>query len=114
MTIWVGREKHFVQYPLRRGEIGNLVAVFRSHRFRADSDEWGNAEELDASFAEACDYVHSAMKLMQRGRRWAMFDRPPSPNWNRHRTTLLGDAAHPMLQYLARRLPGARGFRLPG
>ena len=101
MTIWVGREKHFVQYPLRRGEICNQVAVFRSHHYQPDSDAWGNAAELDDQFAEACDYVHRALRLIQRNRRWPMFDRPPSSMWNRHRTTLLGDAAHPMLQYLA-------------
>jgi salicylate hydroxylase len=101
MTIWVGFEKHFVQYPLRRGEICNQVAVFRSHRYRPNSDDWGNQDELDEHFAGACDYVHSALPLIHRNRRWAMFDRPPAPNWNRHRMTLLGDAAHPMLQYLA-------------
>jgi 2-polyprenyl-6-methoxyphenol hydroxylase-like FAD-dependent oxidoreductase len=101
MTIWVGYEKHFVQYPLRHGEICNQVAVFRSYRYRPDSDEWGNAQELDEHFAEACDYVHRALTLIHRDRRWPMFDRPPNSNWNRYRTTLLGDAAHPMLQYLA-------------
>jgi 2-polyprenyl-6-methoxyphenol hydroxylase-like FAD-dependent oxidoreductase len=101
MTIWVGPEKHFVQYPLRQGEICNQVAVFRSHRYRTDSDDWGTAAELHEHFAEACDYVHRALALIHRNRRWPMFDRLPNPNWNRHRTTLLGDAAHPMLQYLA-------------
>jgi 3-hydroxybenzoate 6-monooxygenase len=101
MTIWIGPEKHFVQYPLRRGEICNQVAVFRSYRYRSGSEGWGTAEELDEHFAEACDYVRSALTLMERGRHWAMHDRLPIPNWTRNRITLLGDAAHPMLQYLA-------------
>jgi 3-hydroxybenzoate 6-monooxygenase len=101
MTIWIGPEKHFVQYPLRRGEICNQVAVFRSRRYRSGSDDWGSAEELDEQFAEACDYVRRALALMERGRHWAMHDRLPIPNWTRNRITLLGDAAHPMLQYLA-------------
>ena len=101
MTIWIGPEKHFVQYPLRRGEICNQVAVFRSHRYRSGSDDWGSAEELDEHFAEACPYVRRALALMERGRHWAMHDRLPIPNWTRNRITLLGDAAHPMLQYLA-------------
>jgi salicylate hydroxylase len=101
MTIWIGPEKHFVQYPLRRGEICNQVAVFRSHRYRNDSDDCESAEELDEHFAEACDYVRRALKLMERGRHWAMHDRLPISNWTRNRITLLGDAAHPMLQYLA-------------
>ena len=101
MTIWIGPEKHFVQYPLRRGEICNQVAVFRSYRYRSGSEDWGSAEELDEHFAEACDYVRRALTLMERGRHWAMHDRLPIPNWTRNHITLLGDAAHPMLQYLA-------------
>jgi 3-hydroxybenzoate 6-monooxygenase len=101
MTIWIGPEKHFVQYPLRRGEICNQVAVFRSYRYRSGSEDWGSAEELDEHFAEACDYVRRALMLMERGRHWAMHDRLPIPDWTRNHITLLGDAAHPMLQYLA-------------
>ena len=101
MTIWIGPDKHFVQYPLRRGEICNQVAVFRSDRYRPGSDDWGTAEELDEHFAEACEYVRRALTLMERGRHWAMHDRLPIRNWTRNHITLLGDAAHPMLQYLA-------------
>lgn len=101
MSIWIGPDKHFVQYPLRHGEIVNQVAVFRSHRYRADSDDWGTIAELDECFAEACDYVHRALALIHRNRRWPIFDRPPDARWIRPRTALLGDAAHPMLQYLA-------------
>ena len=101
MTIWIGPGKHFVQYPLRRGEICNQVAVFHSRRYKPGSDDWGTPQELDEAFAEACDYVRRAATLMERGRRWPMHDRLPIPNWTRNRITLLGDAAHPMLQYLA-------------
>jgi 2-polyprenyl-6-methoxyphenol hydroxylase-like FAD-dependent oxidoreductase len=101
MMIWIGPDKHFVQYPLRRGEICNQVAVFRSDRYQPDSDDWGTAEELDRHFAEACGYVRSALRLIRRHRRWPMHDRLPNSNWASNRTTLLGDAAHPMLQYLA-------------
>ena len=101
MMIWIGPGKHFVQYPLRDGELCNQVAVFRSQRYTPDSDHWGTVDELHENFAEACDYVHSALALIHRNRRWPMYDRPPNAQWARHRTTLLGDAAHPMLQYLA-------------
>jgi len=67
---------------------------------RGDVTE-GTTEELDEQFAEACDYVRRALTLMERGWHWAMHDRLPIPNWARNRITLLGDAAHPMLQYLA-------------
>jgi salicylate hydroxylase len=101
VVMWVGPDMHFVQYPLRRGELYNQVAVFRSHRYRPDSDDWGTVDELEAHFGRACAYVRGALKQIRRNRRWPMYDREPVATWTRGRVGLLGDAAHPMLQYLA-------------
>jgi salicylate hydroxylase len=104
MTIWVGPETHFVQYVIHGGTLLNQVAVFRSHRYRPGCellDDWGTADELDAAFAPLCAQVREAVRLIRRDRRWPMFDRLPIPAWTRGRITLLGDAAHPMLQYIA-------------
>ena len=101
VVMWVGPEMHFVQYPVRRGELYNQVAVFRSRRYRPDSDAWGTPEELDAHYAQTCAYVRDCVKLMGRDKRWPMYDRAPIARWTRNRITLLGDAAHPMLQYVA-------------
>jgi salicylate hydroxylase len=101
VMLWTGPNMHLVQYPVRRGELYNQVAVFRSDRYRADSDDWGTSEELDAHFGATTPAVRSALTKFRRNRRWPMFDRLPIPRWSRHRITLLGDAAHPMLQYLA-------------
>lgn len=104
MTIWVGPNVHFVQYVVRGGELLNQVAVFRSDRYRPGHetrDDWGTPDELDARFAGACTEVRSGLTRINRDRHWAMFDRLPIPAWTRGRVTLLGDAAHPMLQYAA-------------
>src|SRR5262249_51209960 len=104
MTIWVGPEMHFVQYVIHGGTLLNQVAVFRSHRYRPgceDRDDWGTADELDSAYAGLCPAVREAVRLVRRDRRWPMFDRLPIPSWTRGRITLLGDAAHPMLQYIA-------------
>jgi salicylate hydroxylase len=101
VVMWVGPAMHFVQYPVRRGELYNQVAVFRSPRYRPDSDDWGTVDELDAHYAQCCDYVRACVKLMWRDKRWPMHDRPPILNWSRNRITLMGDAAHPMYQYIA-------------
>ena len=101
MVIWVGPDMHFVQYVVKAGKLFNQVAVFRSHRYRADSDDWGTVEELDEHYGKLCEAVRTAVKKIGRARRWPMFDRLPIPNWTRNRITLLGDAAHPMLQYIA-------------
>jgi 2-polyprenyl-6-methoxyphenol hydroxylase-like FAD-dependent oxidoreductase len=101
MTIWVGPDMHFVQYAVKSGRLFNQVAVFRSYRYREDSEDWGQAEELDEHFSGLCPPVRAAITKIHRDRRWPMFDRLPIPNWTRNRVTLLGDAAHPMLQYIA-------------
>jgi 2-polyprenyl-6-methoxyphenol hydroxylase-like FAD-dependent oxidoreductase len=101
MTIWVGPDLHFVQYCVRKNELFNQVAVFKSHRYKQGSDDWGTVDELEEHFAPMCPRVRHGIAKIKRNRRWVMFDRLPIPNWTRNRITLLGDAAHPMLQYIA-------------
>lgn len=66
-----------------------------------DPAEWGSSEEFDRRFADTHDLVRQGAALVGRDRRWAMGDRNPIQTWTRGRVTLLGDAAHPMAQYLA-------------
>jgi 2-polyprenyl-6-methoxyphenol hydroxylase-like FAD-dependent oxidoreductase len=101
VVIHIGPGCHFVQYPLRRGEVFNQVAVFRSARADAGEAEWGTPEELDATYADKCAAIRSALPHLWRDRSWRMFDREPIGNWVDRRLALVGDAAHPMLQYLA-------------
>jgi 3-hydroxybenzoate 6-monooxygenase len=101
VVMWVGPQMHFVQYPVRRAELYNQVAVFRSRRYMRDSDDWGTAEELDAHYAQTCAYVRDCIKLMWRDKRWPMVDRKPISPWTLNRIVLTGDAAHPMYQYVA-------------
>ncbi|MQA09866.1 MAG: FAD-binding protein [Pseudonocardiaceae bacterium] len=101
VVIWIGPGLHFVQYPLRRGEIYNQVAVFRSPGYAAGRDDWGEPDELDEAFSVTCEHVREAKRSLWRDQHWSMHDREPLDNWLTGRTVLLGDAAHPMLQYLA-------------
>ena len=101
MVIWIGPAMHLVQYPVRGGRLCNQVAVFRSDEFRPDCDDWGSPEELEARFQIAAPPVRRSVALIDKTRRWEMFDRAPSPGWVDGRIALLGDAAHPMFQYLA-------------
>jgi salicylate hydroxylase len=75
--------------------------VFKSDRYAPGSRDWGSPEELDARFGRGCATVRAAAKLIARDRRWPMYDRLPVERWTRNRVVLIGDAAHPMLQYLA-------------
>ena len=61
LLIWAGPEMHLVQYPVRGGKLYNQVAVFKSDRYRSDSDDWGTTDELDRHFSAACPYVFEAV-----------------------------------------------------
>lgn len=101
VVVYVGPRCHFVQYPLRQGEMFNQVAVFQSPKALAGEEDWGTPDELDTAFVRTCEQVRSGLPLMWRDRWWRMFDRNPIMNWVAGRVALAGDAAHPPLQYLA-------------
>jgi 2-polyprenyl-6-methoxyphenol hydroxylase-like FAD-dependent oxidoreductase len=102
MVIWCGPDMHLVQYRLRGGAVMNNVATVVSRRFRAgERQDFGGPEELDEVFARADPKVRDMLRYISRERNWVLHDREPVTNWSRGRATLLGDAAHPTLQYLA-------------
>src|SRR5215469_16833203 len=100
MGFWAGEKVHFVLYPLRTGELYNLVAVFHSNRYEEGWDSYGDPAELHERFAQTCAPVRALLAKIESWRMWVLCDRPPVKDWSRGRVTLLGDAAHPMLQYL--------------
>ncbi|MFY9769889.1 MAG: 3-hydroxybenzoate 6-monooxygenase [Xanthobacteraceae bacterium] len=101
MGFWAGEKVHFVLYPLRTGELYNLVAVFHSNRYEEGWDSYGDPAELHERFAQTCAPVRALLNKIESWRMWVLCDRPPVMEWSKGRITLLGDAAHPMLQYLA-------------
>lgn len=101
LMMWTGPNRHFMQYPLRRGELFNQVAVFKSPNTSPDINDWGGPDELDAAYADVCPELQIGLKLIQRDKHWVMADRPSLPAWTVNRMTLLGDSAHPMYQYAA-------------
>jgi len=100
-VLWAGPKMHLVQYPLRRGELFNLVAVFHSDRYEEGWDTYGDPQELQLRFRQACPSVHRLLSRIETWRMWVLCDRNPIANWSAGRVCLLGDAAHPMLQYMA-------------
>ena len=100
-SIWVGPNCHLVHYPLRGGEQYNVVVTFHSR----EQEEWsvreGSREEVQSYFEGICPRARQLIDLPKDWKRWATADREPIGQWNFGRATLLGDAAHPTLQYLA-------------
>ncbi len=101
VVLWGGEKTHLVHYPLRRGELFNLVAVFHSNRYDEGWNTFGDTAELSERFADACPQVQELLSKIETWKMWVLCDREPVKNWSDGRVTLLGDAAHPMLQYLA-------------
>lgn len=101
MIVWCGEKTHLVHYPLRRGELFNLVAVFHSDRYEEGWDTFGDPQELQARFAEKCEPVRMLLGKVNAWKMWVLCDRPAIKDWTVGRITMVGDAAHPMLQYLA-------------
>ena len=100
-SIWVGPNCHLVHYPLRGGEQYNVVVTFHSR----DKEEWsvreGSREEVQSYFEGICAKARQLIDLPKDWKRWATADREPIGQWTFGRAVLLGDAAHPTLQYLA-------------
>jgi salicylate hydroxylase len=101
MILWAGPRNHLVQYPLRGGELFNLVAVFHSDRYVEGWDRQGDPDELRVRFAGNCPAVRELLEKVETWRMWVLCDREPARSWSRGPVVLVGDAAHPMLQYLA-------------
>ena len=101
VQLWGGEKTHLVTYPLRRGELFNLVAVFHSDKYDEGWDAFGDSAELTERFKEAHPTVKALLARIDTWKMWVLCDREPVKNWSQGRVTLLGDAAHPMLQYLA-------------
>jgi salicylate hydroxylase len=101
VVLWAGPRTHLVHYPLRRGELFNLVAVFHSDRYEEGWNAEGSASELLVHFRGQRPEVLRLLEKIETWRMWVLCDREPIKEWSKGRVTLLGDAAHPMLQYLA-------------
>ncbi|GAB3480220.1 3-hydroxybenzoate 6-monooxygenase [Polaromonas eurypsychrophila] len=101
VLLWGGEKTHLVHYPLRRGELFNLVAVFHSNKYDEGWNTFGDTAELTERFSQACPQVRELLGKIETWKMWVLCDREPVKNWTDRRVTLLGDAAHPMLQYLA-------------
>ncbi|HEY1542177.1 MAG TPA: FAD-dependent monooxygenase [Xanthobacteraceae bacterium] len=100
-VLWGGPGFHIVHYPLRHGTLFNVVAVFRTATFADRLDAQAYAAEVRKTYAGAHPVLKTLTDMMDLRRRWIIADRDPIRHWGRGRVTLLGDAAHPVLQSFA-------------
>ena len=101
VVLWGGPAFHIVHYPLRHGTLFNIVAVFRTATFAERLDPAAYVAEVRKTYQDADPVMKALIDMMDLGRRWIIADRDPIRHWGRGRVTLLGDAAHPVLQSFA-------------
>ena len=101
-TLWAGPKTHIVHYPLKGWEVFNIVCVFHDQtRTEPAANEPGSRDEVMQRFDHVCAKPKSILEALFEWRYWVLCDREPIETWVDRRVALLGDAAHPMLQYFA-------------
>ncbi len=100
-TLWAGPGTHLVHYPLRGRRCYNIVATYCSDWRNEGWNEPGDKQELLYHFRRSAPRVRAVLEAGTSFRKWALADRKPAARWSAGRVTLLGDAAHPVLQYYA-------------
>ena len=100
-TLWAGPKCHIVHYPLSGWKTFNLVVTYHNHAPEAVAGAPVSHEEVMEGF----EHIHPmAQQIIRHGKdwkKWVLCDRDPVMNWVDDKVALLGDAAHPMMQYLA-------------
>ena len=100
-TLWAGPKCHIVHYPLKGWKVFNLVVTYHNEVKEAVAGKAAAVEEVKRGF----EHVHPrARRIIEHGSNWKLWvlcDREPADRWVDGRVALLGDAAHPMLQYFA-------------
>lgn len=99
---WMGRGRHAVTYRLRQGKLVNFVGVVERDDCTIESwDSAGDRAEALRDFAGWHPTITAVIERADNLFRTALYDRAPLSRWSKGRVTLLGDAAHPMLPFLA-------------
>jgi salicylate hydroxylase len=103
VQLWLGKSAHVVHYPVKAGTLINIVAIVDDQWCEQGWSAAGNRAELLARFSpwNWCEPLRELLSLPERWLKWALCDLPPLGRWGQGVVTLLGDAAHPMLPFLA-------------
>ena len=100
--VWMGPGRHFVHYFVRRQRLVNFVAIVEQDTWTGESwTDRGDVADALAAFEGWHSQVQTILRSVDETYIWALFDRPPLARWSVGRVTLLGDACHPMVPFMA-------------
>lgn len=101
-TNWVGPGKHVITYPVHNGRLLNFVGIVERGDWQTESwNARGTARECADDFHGWHEDVHLMINAMGQHYKWALMGRQPMQRWSAGPVTLLGDACHPTLPFLA-------------
>ncbi len=99
--LWLGPKAHIVHYPIRRGNAINVVAVTSDTDNRPGWAHLGERDKIMKRFRDWTPEAKDVISAVPDWSVWSLFDRRERTRWSENRATLLGDAAHPVLPFLA-------------
>ena len=100
--IWMGPGKHFVHYFVSAGRLVNFVCLIDRDAWTKESwTEPGDVKDALAAYEGWHAQVRGIISSVEETFVWGLFDRAPLARWSLGRVTLLGDACHPMLPFMA-------------
>jgi salicylate hydroxylase len=101
-VFWVGPSAHIVHYPLRGGEFINFIGIVERATWKLESwTEYGALDEISQDYAGWHADVQTMIRNIDKPYKWALIFREPIEHWSVGRVTLLGDACHSTLPFLA-------------
>lgn len=101
VTLWAGPDWHLVHYPVGNGRFLNLAATRDDGATEALAGVPVARERVLGSFPQLSETPRRLLELGEDWHSWVLCDRDPVERWTDRRVVLVGDAAHPMLQYAA-------------
>ena len=101
-TVFMGINKHLVMYPIKNGELINIIGVQSNKNIAPENwNNEGSPEKFCNEFSDFSPSVNRILSKIKTVKLWGLYSHPPLKSWSNDNVVLLGDAAHPILPFMA-------------